>query len=103
MTMLDVVRVPILLAALAAAAVPATALAQSTGPLRLEPIDDDVIVAPDYKITDFNGDTGQLAGAYAGKVFDDKLLIGAAAYWLVDGSDADRLTYGGLLVGWSAQ
>ena len=36
MTMLDVVRVPILLAAIAVAAVPATALGQTAGPLRLE-------------------------------------------------------------------
>ena len=89
MKMLDAIRLAILIAAIALIAVPSTARAQ-TGPLVLQPIDNAVIVAPDYKVTEFNGDTGQLAGGYAGRVFDDKLLIGATAYWLVDGNDADR-------------
>jgi hypothetical protein len=57
------------------------------------------VVAPDYKVTDLDGDVGQLAGAYAGRMFDDLLFIGGAAHWLVNGDRGERLTYGGVVVG----
>jgi hypothetical protein len=34
-------------------------------------------------------------------VIDDRLIIGGAGYWMVDGSNGAALRYGGLLVGWS--
>jgi hypothetical protein len=85
---------------------PAAAWAQTPppsthGPLVVERLENHFIVAPDYKVTEIDGDTAQLAGGYAGWLAEDTLLVGGAAYHLVDGpSDAD-LTYGGLLVGWS--
>jgi len=72
-----------------------------SGPLTIEKIQSPFIVAPDYKVTDFNNRTEQLAGAYAGRLFDDALLVGGAGYWMVNGG-GNGLAYGGLLVGWSA-
>ncbi len=71
-------------------------------PLVLERIHNPFVVAPDYKVTDLDGQLGQLAGAYAGRLLADQVLVGGAAYWLADGHDGTRLTYGGVLVGWSS-
>ena len=82
---------------------PVGALAQTAPPpLIVERVDNTFVVAPDYKVTDVDGTLGQLAGAYAGRLFDETLMIGGAGYWLVNGSRGDELAYGGLLVGWSA-
>jgi hypothetical protein len=81
---------------------PVGALAQTAPPpLIVERVDNTFVAAPDYKVTDVDGTLGQLAGAYAGRVFDETLMIGGAGYWLVNGSGGDELAYGGLLVGWS--
>ena len=71
-------------------------------PLILERIPSGFVVAPDFKLTEVDDEIGQLAGAYAGRVTDDTLLVGGAAYWLVNGSDNFKLAYGGLLIGWSS-
>jgi len=71
-------------------------------PLTVERIPTGFVVAPDFKWTEVDNELGQLAGAYAGRVTDDTLLVGGAAYWLVNGSDDFRLAYGGLLIGWSS-
>lgn len=71
-------------------------------PLLVEKIPTGVVIAPDFKATGIDNRFAQLAGAYAARVTDDTLLIGGAAYWLVNGSDDFRLAYGGLLVGWNA-
>ncbi len=82
---------------------PVGALAQTAPPpLIVERVENAFVVAPDYKVTDIDGTVGQLAGAYAGRVFDEALMIGGAGYWLVSGSRGEELAYGGLLVGWSA-
>ena len=82
---------------------PVGALAQTAPPpLMVERVENAFVVAPDYKVTDIDGTVGQLAGAYAGRVFDEALMIGGAGYWLVSGSRGEELAYGGLLVGWSA-
>jgi hypothetical protein len=81
---------------------PVGALAQTAPPpLTVERVDNTFVVAPDYKVTDVDGRFGQLAGAYAGRVFDETLMIGGAGYWLANGSRGNELAYGGLLVGWS--
>jgi hypothetical protein len=94
------------LLAIAMLTVPLTAAAQGaarpgSGPLVLERLENHFIVAPDFKVTEIDGDTGQLAGAYAGWLGEDTLLVGGAAYWLANGPDDAELTYGGLLIGWS--
>jgi hypothetical protein len=71
-------------------------------PLAVERIPTGWVLAPDFKATEVDNQFGQLAGAYAGRVTDDTLLVGVAGYWLVNGSDDFRLGYGGLLVGWNA-
>ncbi|MBI3050504.1 MAG: hypothetical protein HYY76_19590 [Acidobacteria bacterium] len=43
------------------------------------------VIAPDYKVTDFDDSLGQLAGAYVGRIIDDVLFTGGAGYWLVNG------------------
>ena len=85
---------------------PAAAWAQTPppstrGPLVVERLENHFVVAPDFKVTEIDGDTGELAGGYAGWLAEDTLLVGGAAYHLVDGPNDADLTYGGLLVGWS--
>ncbi len=75
--------------------------ATSQGPLIVEVVHDPFVVAADYKVTDLDGKVGQLVGGYIGRAMDDTLFIGAAGYWLVNGSGGDELGYGGLLTGWS--
>jgi len=70
-------------------------------PLVVERIPSGFVIAPDFKATEVDDRFGQLAGAYAGRVTDDTLLVGGAAYWLVNGSDDFKLAYGGLLLGWN--
>ena len=80
---------------------PAYPPAPPTGPLLLERIHNGIVVAPDYKVTDFDGDVAQLAGGYVGRVMDDRLLIGGAGYWLTNGARGTELRYGGVMVGWT--
>src|SRR5262245_66665790 len=54
------------------------------GPMVIERLQNGWAIAPDVKVTRFDGGTHTLAGAYGGWVFDNKLLIGAGADWLVD-------------------
>jgi hypothetical protein len=95
------------LAALVVALVPASALAQTanpaanTGPLVLQRIDNGMLIAPDYKITSFDGKTGQLLGATGGWSQENTLFLGGAWYWLANGAHDRELTYGGFVVGWT--
>jgi hypothetical protein len=82
---------------------PIAAWAQDgSGPLTIERVHEPFVIAPDYKVTHLNDSTGQLAGAYAGRLFDDVLFIGGGGYFLVDGSRGEHFGYGGALIGWSA-
>jgi hypothetical protein len=78
-----------------------TSPAPQGGPFVLEPVRNPFVVAPEYKVTQVDGRTGQLAGAYAGKLIDEQLLVAGALYTLTDLGRATDLTYGGLLVGWT--
>ena len=91
-----------LIAVLVMLLLPMVAAAQTTqGQLVLERLHNPFVVAPDYKITDIDGETGQLAGAYAGKLLGDILFVGGGFYWLVDGDHGEEMRYGGLVLGWS--
>jgi hypothetical protein len=59
--------------------------------LLLERINNPFVVAPDFKMTDLDGETGQLAGAYVGRLLDNTLLVGGAAYWLVSGNGGEEM------------
>ena len=103
-------RTPYLLAA--ALLVTSTAYAQnppaqnqpvsSSGPLVLERVHDGWVLAPDFKITDLNDRTGELAGVYGGRLIDNTLLIGGAGYWLTNDARDFKLGYGGVIVGWQS-
>ena len=80
----------------------ATAPAPTSGPLVLERIHDPWVVAPDFKVSDVDGRTGELAGAYGGKILDNTLLIGGAGYWLTNTARDFKMAYGGVLVGWQS-
>ena len=77
--------------------------APTNGPLVLERIHDPWVLAPDFKVTDLDDRTGELAGAYGGRLLDDTLLIGGAAYWLANDERDFKMMYGGLLVGWQSR
>src|SRR5882672_609651 len=81
----------------ASAAYAQTAPAPANGPLVLERIHDGWVLAPDFKITDFDNRTGELAGAYGGRLIDGTLLIGGAGYWLANEERDFKLAYGGLV------
>lgn len=97
-----------LLAAAALLLAPLTGFAQNApapttnGPLVLERIHNDWVVAPDYKFTRLDDRTGQLAGGYVGRLLDGQVLIGGAGYWLANRSRDFELAYGGLLIGWQS-
>ena len=76
--------------------------APTNGPLVLERIHDPWVLAPDFKVTDLDDRTGELAGAYGGRLLGDTLLIGGAAYWLANDERDFKMTYGGVLVGWQS-
>ena len=78
------------------------AAAPTNGPLVLERIHDGWLLAPDFKVTDVDNRTGELAGAYGGRVIDNTLLIGGAGYWLANDARDFKLAYGGLVVGWQS-
>ena len=61
------------------------------------------MLAPDFKVTDLDGRTGQLPGVYGGRLLDDTLLIGGAVYWLASDERDFKMTYGGVLVGWQSR
>ena len=97
---------PMLMIAVALLAMPPAADAQTAappgrGPLVVERLHNRFVVAPDFKVTEIDGDTGALAGGYAGWLAEDTLLVGGAGYWLANGPEDAELVYGGLVVGWS--
>jgi hypothetical protein len=93
---------------LALGVAPATAVAQGTagtpasqgGPMVIEQGHLRLAVAPEFKVSKFDGSTAQLAGAYGGWLVSDSLLVGGGIYSLTNGSRARGLTYGGAVVGW---
>ncbi len=97
-------RVTLALALLCAGATGAQAQTPggpSSGPLVLERIESRFVIAPEYKVTDIDGRTGQLAGVSAGVLTDESMYLGGAIYSLANRSDDFELTYGGLLIGWT--
>src|SRR5262245_17061580 len=76
--------------------------APTNGPLVLERIHDPWVLAPDFKVTDLDDRTGELAGVYGGRLLDERLLIGGAAYWLANDERDFKMMYGGVLVGWQS-
>jgi hypothetical protein len=85
---------------------PIAATAQTTpgqGPMIVERVHSGFLVAPDFKITEVDGKTSELAGGYAGWLTDDKIFIGGGGYWLANQSRDREMAYGGLIVQWLAR
>src|ERR1700687_1679585 len=70
------------------------------GPMTVERVRGGWTIAPDFKVTHFDGGTRTLAGAYGGWVLDNTLMIGGAGYTLTDPTRTRRLSYGGAVVEW---
>jgi len=94
----------VVLAPLAAAAQsgapPATP--QNQGPMTVERVKSGFLVAPDFKVTEFDHRVSGLAGAYAGWLSDRTFFLGGGGYWLANRSRDREMAYGGLVVGWFA-
>ena len=90
-------------AALAAFLVaPITAAAQppASGPMTIERLHSGFLGGPDVKVTDVDGHTSVLVGGQGGWIADDTIFVGAAGYWLANGSHDREMGYGGLVVQW---
>jgi hypothetical protein len=84
----------------APAIVTAQAPANQGGPMVIEQEHLRFAVAPEFKVSKFDGSTGQFAGAYGGWLVGDSLLVGGGFYSLTNGSRGHGLSYGGVVVGW---
>ena len=79
---------------------PRAAAAQvSSGPMTVQRIGNSAFIAPDFKITDFNGKACGLAGAYGGYLVENAFFIGAGGYWLTDTAPERDMWYFGLVTG----
>jgi hypothetical protein len=75
----------------------------AAGPMIFEPIHSGWLIAPDAKITEFDGQTDGLLGGYGGWITDDTFFVGGAAYWLVNPSHDHEMWYGGITFQWLAR
>jgi len=73
--------------------------ASGSGPMIVERIKSGFLVAPDFKVTQFDHTTSELAGAYAGWLTDQTFFVGGGGYWLANRSHDRDLAYGGLVLG----
>lgn len=71
--------------------------------LQIEEIDDAWVIGPDFRVTDVESELSTMAGVYGGRLLADRLLIGAGAYWLLDGAFGTDMHYAGPLVEWSTR
>ena len=72
----------------------------SQGPMIVERVHSGLLVAPDFKITDFDKRASELAGGYAGWLTDETFFIGGGGYWLANQARDRKMAYGGLVVQW---
>jgi hypothetical protein len=70
--------------------------------MTVERVESGFLVAPDFKVTEIDGRTSGLAGAYAGWLSDRTFFLGGGGYWLANRSRDREMAYGGLVVGWFA-
>jgi hypothetical protein len=76
--------------------------AQATqGPMVVTRVQSGFLVAPEFKVTNFDNKVSGLAGFSAGWLHDQTFFIGGGAYFLTDWSSTRELGYGGLVLGWS--
>src|SRR5262245_15222608 len=79
---------------------PRLAAAQgSAGPMTVQRIGNSAFIAPEFKITDFNGKTSTVAGAIGGYSVENTFFVGAGGYGLTDPSNLRDMWYFGLVTG----
>ena len=79
---------------------PRAAAAQvSAGPMTVQRVGNSAFIAPDFKITDFDGKTSGVAGAFGGYLVENTFFIGAGGYGLTDSSSLRDMWYFGLVTG----
>ena len=66
----------------------------------IERVKSGFLVAPDFKVTRFDGKTSNLVGVYGGWLNDQTFLLGAGGYWSTDRSRTHDLMYAGFVAGW---
>ena len=71
-------------------------------PVVVEQVQTGPLFSVDVKYARVNDEDEVLLGGSGGMLFDGKLLIGAAGYWMVTGDELNGMTYGGALVEWYA-
>jgi hypothetical protein len=94
----------LLIALCAASLLPAAAGAQTapaSNPVRIEPIDNGFVIAPDARFTEVNDQFATLAGVYGGWLTDRTLLVGAGGYWLANRDDNFKMQYFGGVGSWT--
>lgn len=62
--------------------------------------DNGFVIAPDFRVSEIDHRTGELAGAYGGYVFAGRVMIGGGAYWQANTVESGRLMYGGPVLEW---
>src|SRR5512133_1997027 len=85
-----------------AAAASAQARPAQGGPLVVQPSSDGPVIAPEVKFSGFEngGSNGVFVGGYGGWLFDNTLLLGGGASFLVDHGYNDKVSgmgYGGFV------
>jgi len=83
---------------------PAPAGAQTSpasNPLRIEPMENGFVIAPDARFTAVNDKFATLAGAYGGWLTDRTLLVGGGGYWLANRDDNFKMQYFGGVGSWT--
>ncbi|MGH9461747.1 MAG: hypothetical protein ACRD1X_11055 [Vicinamibacteria bacterium] len=61
-------------------------------------LESDILVAPDFKLTDLGGDLTGMAGVYGGWLINQKLLIGGGGYFQTNEGDVSDMRYGGAVL-----
>jgi len=77
---------------------PTLASAQPTQTLVQNQLESNVLIAPDFKLTDLGGDLTGLAGVYGGWLINQQLLIGGGGYFQTNDGDVSGMKYGGAVL-----
>jgi len=77
---------------------PHPARAQGPQTLVKNDLESNVLVAPDFKLTDLGGDLTGMAGLYGGWLINQKLLIGGGGYFQTNQGDVSDMKYGGAVL-----
>src|SRR5262245_48042078 len=94
----------VFIALCAAWLLPAAAGAQTSPPstpLRIEPMENGLVIAPDARFASVNDRFATLAGVYGGWLTDRTLLVGAGGYWLANRDDNFKMQYFGGVGRWT--